>query len=92
MDRKLADGLIESNAEFKKLRTQSRGTTPREPGGAKFPGGGGMRRLELESWTREELERAADVLRIERRPGMDRAALIEALLEADATLKRASRP
>jgi hypothetical protein len=90
MDRKLADGSIESNTEYKKLRTQSRGETPRKPASEPMPGRDGLKRPELERWTREELERAAEVLRVEGSEGMDRGALVDALLDADATLARSS--
>lgn len=92
MDRKLADGVIESNTEYKKLRTQSRGETPRKPAAEPVPGRDGLRRPDLESWTHEELARAAEVLRLDGYAEMNRAELIEALLDADATLARTGRP
>jgi hypothetical protein len=90
MERKLADGSIES--EYKKLRTQSRGETPRKPASEPMRERDGLGRPELESWTDEELWRAANVLDVEPAENMDREALIDALLDADATLARSRRP
>jgi hypothetical protein len=82
---------MESNTEYKKLHTQSRGETPRRPAPEPLSGRGGLRRSELEAWTFEELESAARVLGADHANGMDRAALIDALVGADATMARARR-
>lgn len=81
--RKLASDLMKTSEEYTKLKsTVSPDSTPRENPDHQSPGRGGLDRPTLESWTVEELRRAAETLGLSEADGTDRARLIQALENA----------
>lgn len=89
MNRKPAEDLIRSNDEYTKLR--GRGPSPRESPERRAPSARGLRRPDLETWTTEELRRAATTLGMPGADAMRRDELVEALLSAELASVRGAR-
>ena len=84
VNRKLADDLAATNAEFEKLKSSRLDDeTPRENPQRQAPGARGLRRPELDTWTTDELRHAAAALRIDGADSLSREDLIDRLLAAE---------
>ena len=93
MNRKLADEVARTNAEFEKLKSNRvDDETPRETPQRQAPGARGWRRPDLERWTTEELRSAAATLEIDGADALDREQLIERLIAGERRPAAEGRP
>lgn len=92
MNRKLAENWITTNDEYSKLRGRGPWGTPfRRSFRGRAADARGLERPELETWTTEELRRAAATLGVPATDVMPREALVEALLSAELASVLGSR-
>lgn len=83
MPQKLASDLVHTNEEFTKLKSGVvDDKTPRENPDHQSPGRSGLARPDMETWTVEELRKAARTLNLSAADSYDREQLIDALESA----------